>query len=157
MEQTHFEEAAEGLQKTLNHEIPITRPMGLDVKSYDGHQLVLTAPLSKNINHKSTAFGGSINTIMTLAGWGLIHLLLEEHEIADCRVVIQNSSVRYLKPVHDDIKAACSKPPEETERFIEQLNQRGKARLELSSQVVQDGEIAASYVGRYVAFFDGEL
>lgn len=144
-------EAAEELEKLLHRDIPITHAMGISVKAYDGHELTLRAPLSKNINHKMTAFGGSINTLTTLTCWGLIHLILREADL-NAHVVIQDSSVRYLHPIHGDMEATCQKPPQNlVKRFLELYKQRGKARLELSSTIYQGDEIAASYIGRYVA------
>ena len=55
-------------------QIPLTRAMGVRVESYDGQQLVLTAPLALNHNHLGTAFGGSLSALATLAGYGLLWL-----------------------------------------------------------------------------------
>jgi len=144
-------EEAATLENLLHRDIPITRAMGIKVKQYDGHELSLGAPLSANINHKMTAFGGSINTLTTLTCWGLIHLILKEAGLQG-HVVIQDSSIRYLHPIHGDMEATCQKPPQNlVKRFTELYRQRGKARMELSSTIYQDDEIAASYIGRYVA------
>ena len=52
--------------------------MGIRVAAYDGTSLKLTAPLAPNINHKSTAFGGSLYSLAVLCGWGIVHLKLAE-------------------------------------------------------------------------------
>lgn len=68
--------------------IPITQAMGVRVESYDGQQLILRAPIALNHNHLGTAFGGSLNTLATLAGYGFLWL-----EVGDpgCHVVIRES------------------------------------------------------------------
>jgi len=45
--------------------------MGVTVAHYDATGLTLRVRLEPNINHKSTAFGGSLVTLITLAGWEL--------------------------------------------------------------------------------------
>ena len=54
-----MQDLVEALQKTLEHEIPLTQHLELRVMNYDEHGLVLKAPLAPNINHKRTAFAGS--------------------------------------------------------------------------------------------------
>ena len=56
------------LRNVLHEEIPLTKAMGVEVNSYDGHCLVLSAPLDPNTNHKDTAFGGSLYSLAVLAG-----------------------------------------------------------------------------------------
>lgn len=143
-------ELARELQRTLAHEIPITRHMGLTVEEYDGERLTLGAPLEKNINHKATAFAGSLNAVVTLAGWGMAWLLLRELELA-ATVVIQHSATSYLLPVTSDFAACCRKPEAEQIRLFEAtLRRRGRARIELHVVVEQEGRIAVDFTGRYV-------
>ena len=141
---------ARELQRTLDHEIPITQHMGLTVEAYDGQQLTLRAPLDKNLNHKATAFAGSLNAVVTLAGWGLAWLILRELDIA-ATVVIQHSTSSYLLPVTLDFVACCRKPDaEQLALFEATLRRRGKARIELQVRVEQNGRVAVDFTGRYV-------
>src|SRR5690242_14174059 len=111
-------ELAHELEAVLQHEIPLSRQMGLTVQRYDGSCLVLGAPLAPNINHKATAFAGSLNAVMTLAGWGTVWLLLAECGLHGT-IVIQESSTRYQLPVGNDFTATCRVPSaEEAERFL---------------------------------------
>lgn len=138
------------LQRTLAHEIPITRHLGLAVEAYDGERLTLVAPLAKNLNHKATAFAGSLNAVTTLAGWGLAWLILRELGIA-ATVVIQHSTSNYLLPVTSDFSARCRKPDaEQLALFAATLRRRGKARIELHVSIEQDGRVAVDFSGRYV-------
>ena len=137
-------------QHTLEHEIPLTRHLELQVLAYDEHGLTLGAPLAPNINHKRTAFAGSLNSVVTLAGWGLLWLILREQEIP-ARVVIQDSSCSYLRPVSDDFTAFCQKPTlAEIEKTTEALRKRGRARLELRVEVRNPAGVAVLFTGRYV-------
>ena len=139
------------LQQTLSLEIPITEHLGITVEGYDGECLTLTAPLEQNVNHKKTAFGGSLNTLLTLAGWGLLWLLLKEHDI-EAEIVIQESVVSYLLPVTRDFSARCRQPgPTVIAAFENTLRKKGKARLELYSEICEAGAVATAFKGRYVA------
>lgn len=138
------------LQLTLEHEIPLTQRLELRVISYDEQGLTLCAPLAPNINHKRTAFAGSLNAVVTLAGWGLLWMVLREREIP-AQVVIQDSSCSYLHPVNDDFTAFCQKPaPVRIERAVEALRKRGRARIELRAEVRIATEVVVSFTGRYV-------
>lgn len=142
----------QALQATLDHEIPITGYMGLRVAAYDGMRLSLVAPLEPNINHKSTVFGGSLNSVVTLAGWGLIWLLLKESGIA-ATIVIQNNTSHYRRPVTSDFTAICRRPDDaQVVQFIRALREKGKARLQLYAEVRENDDIAMSFEGRYVAY-----
>src|SRR5690606_6825838 len=71
---TDPESLAAALERELLAEIPLARAMQLSVAAYDGATLALAAPLAPNGNDKGCAFGGSLASLMTLAGWGLAHL-----------------------------------------------------------------------------------
>ena len=141
---------ARELQDVLYSEIPITAAIGITVAGYDGETLTLTAPLRPNRNHKSTAFAGSLNALVTLAGWGLIWLLLRERDIS-ATIVIQESTSRYLRPVHADFNARCRKPgDDELAAFETTLLRRGKGRLELHVEILEGERAAMDFTGRYV-------
>ncbi|MDB5082176.1 MAG: thioesterase [Chloroflexi bacterium] len=139
------------LEATLHHEIPLTRALGVTVEDYDGQVLSLKAPLEPNINHKDTAFAGSLNALVTLSGWGLVWLILKEAGIA-AKIVIQDSQVNYTLPVAGDFVACCRKPdPAQLERFQAMLVKKGRARLELGAEIRVGSRAAVTFQGRYVA------
>lgn len=138
------------LQQTFYKEIPITKHLGITVESYNGQQLTLKAPIGTNINHKQTAFAGSLNSLLTLAGWGLLWFILKEMDIT-ANIVIQDSTCNYLRPVTRDFTATCRKPDLTSISKLEQtLRTRGKARLELCSEIYEAEKLAISFKGRYV-------
>ena len=139
------------LQETLHHEIPLTVALGLTVARYDGLKLELHAPLTPNINHKATAFAGSLNAVVTLSGWGIVWCILKEAGIA-AKIVIQDSHIKYLLPVESDFVAVCSKPdPAQVSRFQNMLLKRGLGRLDLTAEIRTGGHPAVTFQGRYVA------
>lgn len=147
------QDLARELQDVLHHEIPLSQAMGLMVRDYDGERLSLYAPLAPNVNHKATAFAGSLTAAATLAGWGLTWLLLRESDLLGV-IVIHESASRYHLPVASDFIATCQAPSAAaTERFLAVLRRRGKARLALSVEILDGADrVAMSFTGSYVAF-----
>lgn len=144
------------LQDFFRREIPITRAMGFSVHGWDGKHLDVAARLSKNMNHKKNAFGGSLYSLATMAGWGMARLLAEEGGM-NCHVVIQKGSLEYLRPVSKDFRARCPRPDAKTvEAFMQSLKRKGKARLEVACELAEasaakEAGPAARFQGTFVA------
>lgn len=145
-----MEDPMQALERRLLEDIPLARAMGLTVAEYSGSALSLRAPLEKNGNHKSTAFGGSLYSLAVLAGWGLLYLKMNESGRRG-RIVIQESRIRYLLPVAEDIVATCRlESRERLEAFFRTYDRRGTGRIDLSCSVEANGVRAVEFEGRYV-------
>lgn len=143
---------ASELVSFIRAKIPLARAMALELAAHDGDHLALRAPLAPNVNDKGCAFGGSLASLMTLAGWGLVELALRERGI-DCDVYVGESSVRYLAPVWTDLLAeARLAEGADWAPFFATLAARGKARIEVACRVPgTDGKPAATLASRFVA------
>jgi len=132
--------------------IPLARAMAISVGAYDAESLTLHAPLGPNINDKGCAFGGSLASVMTLAGWGLVKLAADTRGI-DCDIYVQDSLVRYLAPVWQDFHATARLTHGDTlPGFFDALITRGKSRVRVRSVVaLPDGVHAATLEARFVA------
>jgi thioesterase domain-containing protein len=140
------------LQETLNADIPMTKHLGITVDSYDAEGLTLNAPFKANSNQKKYAFAGSLNSLVTLAGWGQLWLVLQELDMT-AEIVIQENAIRYLLPVTRDFSARCCKPDLlQIAKFENMLRKKGKARVELHAEIYQGKEVAVAFKGYYVAF-----
>lgn len=140
---------AQKLEQTLHREIPIAHEMGITVSAYDGKQLRLAAPLAPNINHKCTAFGGSLYSLAVLCGWGLLHLKLEEAGLHK-HIVIQEADIRYLLPVDQNMQAECTLDEAAFQRFMRMLEKHDRSRLALNVVITHNGQPAVEFSGRYV-------
>ncbi len=140
-----------GLERYLHETIPLTVAMGVGVRAEDPECVVLTAPLSPNINHKQTAFGGSVAALATLAAWSLAQLRAWDAG-QGITLVIRDSRLEYLHPVTGDLVAVCEFADEAAwQRALAQLRKRGRARLELASRLeTAAGETAARFHGTFV-------
>src|SRR3569833_4391775 len=94
----------DAFERELLAEIPLARAMHLRVANYAPDALALAAPLAPNVNDKGCAFGGSLASLMTPAGWALVELELQRRG-EDCDVFVGDSHVRYLEPVRGDFRA----------------------------------------------------
>ena len=135
----------------LHGEIPLTRAMGMEVGAWDGRTVTLTAPLAPNQNHTDTAFGGAISSLGIMAGYCLVHLTLEERRISH-RLLIQKSSIDYLRPIDAEMTATACLPEEAVlAEFLDLLLRKRRARLTLHTQVLCRRMLAATHTGLYVA------
>jgi thioesterase domain-containing protein len=143
---------AQELERYLLEQIPLAKAMDLSVIRLDHIGLVITAPLDPNINDKGTAFGGSISALMMLAGWGL--LVMESTAIdMQCDIVIQRGHVVFDRPVSSLIRVECNLPAsDEWERFLHRYQRKGRARIALNPQVLDEqGGVAVRFPCEYVA------
>jgi len=142
------------LRRVLASELPITQHLGIAVERAD-RGVELRLPLAPNRNHQGTMFAGSLNAAATLAGWAVVWLEVARAGLT-AAVVVQDSSIDYLRPVAGDCIARCEPPAlPERERFVATLTRHRRARLALAVAIMVDGEPAARFHGRFVALAPG--
>jgi len=122
------------------------------VMAWHAGRLRLAAPLAANVNDKGCAFGGSLGSLMTLAAWGLVFLELSSQDI-EADIFVADSRVRYLKPVFEDLVVdAAFDDAGEHAALADTLRRQGRASIRLrASTVLEEGGVAATFMGRYVA------
>ena len=142
----------DAFERGLLADIPLARAMQLRVARYAPDELVLAAPLAPNVNDKGCAFGGSLGSLLTLAGWGLIVLHLKTLG-RDCDVYVQDSQMRYLAPLWQDFEARAALAPDESwDAFDAALAARGKARVRVACRVpLAAGGDGCTLEARFVA------
>jgi thioesterase domain-containing protein len=152
MSNTERHTHARKLVAFMRDEIPLAQTMDLSLQACDEQHLALAAPLSPNINDKGCAFGGSLVSVMTLNGWGLVELELRLRGLA-CDVFVGESTVRYLEPVWEDfISEARLAASADWVTFFDTLAARGRARVEVMCSVPGTGvKPAATLEARFVA------
>lgn len=139
------------LNAYLMRYVPLARAMGVYLRRFDATGVTLAAPLAPNVNDKGTAFGGALASILSLSGWALCYLLLKEHG-EEANLVIADSTIKYWKPVQEEIIAVCSMPDAvAVERFLGNYQKRGKASWTLEAAINANGEAAVTFRGRYAA------
>ncbi|MGD1908519.1 MAG: thioesterase domain-containing protein [Leptolyngbyaceae cyanobacterium] len=139
------------IEQYLHEHIPMSQAMAVAVEAIAETGVTLSAPLAPNINHRHTAFGGSISTLAILSAWTAVHVGLLREQIP-CRIVIQRNSVDYLGPIEGDFQARCLPPtPQAWGKFLRAIARHGKGRINLVAEVTAGGEVAGRFQGDYVA------
>lgn len=117
--------------------------------SIDG--VTLSAPLSPNINHRETVFGGSAAAVAILSAWSLLYLRLK-HENIDSRIVIQRSTTNYECPITDTFTASSDNPdPADWFKFVATLRRKRRARVKAGSILYCRDKKAGAFEGVFVA------
>ena len=139
------------LERYLHDHIPLSRALAVRVAHVGPEFVRLSAPLAPNLNHRRTAFGGSVASLAILAGWSWLLARLADRGPVP-RLVIQEQTVEYLTPIDAGFEATCAAPTEAAwRRFARALDERGRGRLELAAEVTCEGRLAARFRGLYVA------
>ncbi|KAF1693569.1 YiiD C-terminal domain-containing protein [Pseudoxanthomonas koreensis] len=131
--------------------IPLVREMQIEVLGEADGRLRLRAPLAPNVNDKGSAFGGSLASLMTLAGWALATLRLEQAGL-EADVYVADSHLRYLAPLEDELLAEAWLEEGDWDDFITTFRRRGRARCQVAACVrLPGGGEATTFGGRFVA------
>lgn len=136
--------------------MPPVAAMDVSIAGYDGDSLQLRAPLARHVNDKGCAFGGSMVSLMTLAGWGLFTLHVRAAAL-DAEVFVADTSVKFRQPLYADLAVEAWRAGDETwDVALDALRARGRARMFIAACVRSpDGEVAAEARARFVALAKG--
>lgn len=130
--------------------IPITKAMGMRIEKLSNNEVQLSLPIDKNINHRGSAFGGSIDSLFLTTGWAFIRFLID-HYTPTPIIVGSRGETSFIKPVLTDFVSQLEMPDEvEIQKFLSTFERFGKARITLKAGIYEDDELYASFEGDYV-------
>ena len=140
------------LEAYLHAHIPLSAAMQVAVLSASSNAVTLSAPLAPNINHLSTAFGGSVSTLAILSAWSLVNLRLKAEGL-HTRLVIQSNRMDYDAPVEGDFTATATLSDVAAwPLFTKLLQRKGRARIVVQSVVRCGDVVGGRFEGEFVAF-----
>lgn len=139
-------------QQYLEGHISQTKGLGFQLTSLSETEATSEAPLQGNDNHRGSAFGGSLYNILVLTGYSWLYggLLNADPNIG---LLIQTGQIDYLREVHQNLLGRCQAPaPQLVSQFMKTLRNKGKARIELSSEILcrESGDVLARLQGQFV-------
>jgi thioesterase domain-containing protein len=139
------------LQQTLDREIPLSQAIGLKVEAWIEDRLSMRMPLEPNKNHQYSAFAGSLNALCTVVGWGTIFVMLGREGLQG-NIVIRRGKIRFHRPVVTSEIVARGLPvdPAELAYFYELMRSKGKTKLDVSSEIVDEQGPLVTFQGSYV-------
>lgn len=145
-------DAISDLESYLHMHIPLSAAMQVSVVSATPEVVTLGAPLAPNINHRSTAFGGSVSTLAILSAWSLVNLRLKA-EGHHTRLVIQSNRMEYDAPIESDFTATATLADAAAWLlFTKMLLRKGRARIVVQSVVRCGALVGGRFEGEFVAF-----
>lgn len=139
------------LEHYLHAHIPLSKAMQVSVVQASPQEVVLSAPLAPNINHRDTVFGGSASALAILAAWSLLHTRLEAEGLAS-RLVIQRNTMSYEQPIVGTFTATATAPDAVAwKQFLRMFGRMGKARITVASVLHFEGAVTGRLEGEFVA------
>lgn len=147
--------AAAALEAEILARIPLASAMGLRIRRYAGDELEMAAPLAPNVNDKGCAFGGSISSLLTLAGWGLIVLGLRGRGF-ECDLYVGDSHLRYQEPVWGELRGiARFEQAGALDALCDSLAARGKGNTRVVCELAGERRAATTLTARFFAVLRG--
>ncbi|HED11611.1 MAG TPA: thioesterase [Caldithrix abyssi] len=141
----------EEIEHYLFTHIPLSTAMRVRVVEADWDHVLMSAPLEPNINHRQSAFGGSVASLAMLTAWTLIYFRLRKHNHL-VRVVIHQNEIHFTKPITDKFEALTDPVDDaDWEHFDKMLQRKGIARIEVTVRIMFAGVEAGCFKGRFVA------
>ena len=149
----------ETLTAYLHDHIPLTGAMALTATAVSWTRVDLHAAIGPNLNHNRTAFGGSLASALTMAGWSMVH-----NRLRTCgfyarnprtQLVVSRSETRYLHPTAEDFTVTCEyDDPKAWDHFIELLTRKGRGKLRLTAYAGPEKKPLCIFKAAYVAIAD---
>ncbi|WP_076415259.1 thioesterase domain-containing protein [Shewanella sp. UCD-KL12] len=134
------------LKQTWHQTIPLSQFMAVEPLSVSGNKFKVTAPLAPNINLHQTMFAGSIYTLMTLTGWGMVWLLQQRAQVQG-DIVLAGAHIRYLAPVTEQPIAVVSCADIE----LAPLGRGKRVKIPLTVELFCAEKLCAQFEAKYVS------
>lgn len=134
----------------LHANIPMTQHAGLRVLEFDPRVVRIAAPLAPNRNHHETAFGGSLAMIAVVSGWTLAHANLLSID-CEATLVVQHSAMDFVAPGRSGLLASSEVDEAARLEFLDAIQRRGRARLEIRTDIRDEQHLAVRHRARYAA------
>ena len=134
------------LQSTWYQTIPVSQFMQITPVSFSGQHFSVTAPLAPNVNLHQTMFAGSIYTLMTLTGWGMVWLQQQLAKV-EGDIVLADANVRYIAPITADPVARV----DWVDTDLSALQRGKRVRINLTIELWCADKQCAVFEGRFVS------
>lgn len=134
------------LQNTWHERIPISEHMGILLHQYTERTIETRASLNKNINLHGTMFAGSIYSLATLTGWGMLFLQMKQKGLSG-EIVLGDASIHYHKPVTMKPRAICN--IESVRAKFDFLRKGKKCPASLNVNIFDGDDAVAEFTAQY--------
>lgn len=135
------------LQQAWYEHIPLSEKMGVRILQYTGQKFITTMPEAGNQNPHQTLFAGSLFSLATLTGWGLIWLMLRERHLGGT-IILADAHIRYSSPITGRPGAIADLGSLSGD--LDRLARGRKARVALQVELYGDDKQGAVFEGVYL-------
>ncbi len=142
--------ASEELKQWIYQKIPAVKNFEFDIQNIKPGYANLKVPLVPHINHKGTAFGGSLYNSAVLACYLLVYSELASLGQSSDSFVISDGTMKYIKPVTADFDVKVGWSQVQLDSVVKALQSKKKARWTLFAEIECNGEKCAEFQGRFV-------
>jgi thioesterase domain-containing protein len=147
---------ADELEVFLRERIPLSKAMDVRVRSVSTGEVVLSAPVAPNLNHRDTVFGGSASALAILAAWSMVRVRMQAEGLQG-RIVIRSNSINYQRPMAADFSATASAPDAaEWARLRAALARGRRGRVRVTAVLECEGSRAGELDGEFVVLPNGD-
>ncbi len=143
----HRADWCEQLQQAWYNYIPLSEKMGVRILQYTGQKFITTMSETVNQNPHHTLFAGSLFSLATLTGWGLIWLLLRERHLGGT-IILAQANIRYSKAISGRPGAAADLGSLSGD--LDRLAQGRKARVQLEVELYGSERNSTIFEGVYI-------
>lgn len=140
----------EAFTEYLHQEIPLTAAMQARVVRSVPGLVEISAPLAPNKNVHGTAFAGSLSTLGLITGWVALDRGLHDAELK-AHLVAQKNECIFHAPATQELRAIARLPTEEWAQFIATLQSKGRARINVITEIRAGDTLAVTHTGTYAA------
>ena len=135
------------LQQAWYDHIPLSEKMGVRIQQYTGQKFITTMPETGNQNPHHTLFAGSLFSLATLTGWGLIWLMLRERHLGGT-IILADAHIRYRKPITGKPTAIADLGSLSGD--LDRLARGRKARVQMQVELFGDDTPGVVFEGTYI-------
>ena len=143
---TQAADAVQRLNALWAQDFPLTHALGIKAVRFEEDSLHCTMPLSGNTNTHQTLFAGSLYSAQALTAWGVIWLALDQQNLS-ASIIHASAQIDFTATVTSDVALSCSFG---NRRLVfDQLQENGKARFDLQTEIHQQQQLACRFSGNY--------
>jgi thioesterase domain-containing protein len=117
------------------------------IQQYTGQKFITTMPETGNQNPHNTLFAGSLFSLATLTGWGLIWLMLRERHLGGT-IILADAHIRYSQPISGRPSAVADLGSLSGD--LDRLARGRKSRVQLQVELFGDDKAGAIFEGIYI-------
>lgn len=142
----------QNFENTLFKLIPQTKNLGIKITRIEDNQITVHGDYALNKNHLDIVFGGSIAAISITTAWSLVQSKIEQAGL-EGNLVIKRQEIDYLLPVKTDFECVASfQSADDWESFKKTYEEKGRARIVVTAQVISESKITSKFQGIFVLY-----